>query len=799
MGPSPKGHRVRNTRWRKALRDLSHNKGRTSMVIAAMAVGVAAVGSILTGYSVMIREMDRGYSETNPASSVLHLDPVDAQLSIGLAASVEARREIVSAEARGEVAARLIRGPDQWVPLVLVVVADFDAVDVARFNPEEGKWGPAADEIVIERSSLEEVDLSVGDGLTVTIATGSEQTLTVAGLVHDPGRTPAWMSGLVIGYITPEGLSRLGPAPVLDELHVVIDGDGDRADNRRLVEELRSDLEEEGVAVRRVEVPVPKEHPSQPALRTFLFLLQAFGAVALVASGALVATLITAQMKEQSREIGVMKALGAQTGQIAGIYMGSVALLAVAGLIIGLPLGLLGGRGFVTFSFGLLNLDVESYLPNAWVIPVQIFAALLIPLLAVAYPVLRNSRLPVREVISDTGTPIRRGLAGPGAAVMGRIQRLGPTATLGIRNAFRSPSRTALTILALSLGGAAFMVALNTGVAWDRAVDSEFEARRYDLAIDLDQGYPTGQIAEALDNVSGVTFEVWNRYPTVMSLPDGVVGDAFELLVPTEDTAMIDFPVIEGRWLEPGDQNAIVITQALDDPPAALGDAVSLDIDGVRSAWTVVGRVSQLTAGPNGAAYASNPPDGARAEELANHIRAANDDSTSPLLSKVEESLTSRGLGIASIATADEGRESLEDHLFIIVGLLLIMAILVSVVGGLGLIEAMTITVLERRREIGVMRAVGATDRRVLQVVIIEGAVIAGLSWLVAAGLSIPATLLVQDVTGNLFLEAPLPTSFSALGVGIWLILASVLAVIASAIPAFEATEVPVHQMLAYE
>jgi len=376
------------------------------MVIAAIAVGVGAAGSILTGYSVITREMDRGYQQTNPSSAILRLDSVDTDL----VDSVRARPEIRSAEARREVVARLVRGSEEWLPLILVVVADFDALEVAKFGPESGKWGPAADEIVIERSSLDEVDMSVGDSLEITIGSGDANSLTVAGLVHDPGRTPAWMSGIVIGYITSDGLETLGEDRVLDQLHVVMAENNNRTENRLAANALSSDLESAGFNVSRVDVPVPGQHPSQAATTTMLFLLQIFGAVALIASGTLVAVVISAQLKQQSREIGVMKAVGAQTGQIAGIYLGSIALLASAGMAVGIPLGILGGRGFIAFVFGLLNFEVQSYRLDAWVIPLQVLAAFLVPLGAVLYPVLRSSRLPVREVLVD-GSSAKSSLA----------------------------------------------------------------------------------------------------------------------------------------------------------------------------------------------------------------------------------------------------------------------------------------------------------------------------------------------------------------------------------------------------
>ena len=411
---------------------------------------------------------------------------------------------------------------------------------------------PTSSEIVIERSSLDEFELSVGDDLTVALPAGPQQRLSVSGLVHDPGRTPAWMTGQVIGYITPEGLAALGGGSELNQLLVVAADEGDRGENRQLAENLRAGLEAQGLLVDRVDVPTPGEHPAQGAMTTFLFLLLVFGVVALVASGALVATLITAQLKQQSREIGLMKAIGAQTGQIAGIYLGTVGLLAVIGMVMGIPLGLLGGRGFVAFAFGTLNFEVESYRLDAWVIPVQVLAALAVPLLAVIVPVLKSSRVPVREVITDHGISTRASRGETGKGLVARVPGLSRTATLGVRNAFRTRSRTVLTTLAVAVGGAAFMVALNTGAAWNRIVDAEFDARQYELEIDLDRAYPGDRIEQALEAGPEIgAVELWNQFPAAMDLAAGGSGETFRLLIPPDETQMIDFPSWKGAGSSP--------------------------------------------------------------------------------------------------------------------------------------------------------------------------------------------------------------------------------------------------------
>ncbi len=419
---------------RKVLRDLSQNKGRAVLVIAVITVGVAATGSILTAFSVMSKEMDRNYMGTNPPSAILYIDQVDDEI----VASVRARPEIANAEARREVMGRLALGSDEWIDLLLVVVPDFDNLRISRFTSDSGAWNPSGDEILIERPSLTEVDLRIGEDITVTIQGGPPHVLPVTGLVHDPGRTPAWMIGRLVGYITLSGLVPLGLEPSMDELRVVAAIEGDRADYRRFAEALRTDLQADGINVGRVVVPVPGEHPAQRVMTTMLFLFQTFGLLALLASGALVATLITAQMKQQAREIGVMKSIGARSGQVAGIYLSAVALLSVVGLAVSMPLGILGGRGFIAFSFGLINFEVASYHVDAWVILLQVAAGLGVPLFAAMYPVIRTSRLPAREVITDYGIGNRSGINNSGVGFLGWTRWLGRTNMIGVRNVFRT-------------------------------------------------------------------------------------------------------------------------------------------------------------------------------------------------------------------------------------------------------------------------------------------------------------------------------------------------------------------------
>ena len=85
-----------------------------------------------------------------------------------------------------------------------------------------------------------------------------------------------------------------------------------------------------------------------------------------------------------------------------------------------------------------------------------------------------------------------------------------------------------------------------------------------------------------------------------------------------------------------------------------------------------------------------------------------------------------------------------------------VMALLLGVVGALGLAGTMTMNVVERSREIGVMRAIGARDRAVLLVFLVEGLLIGFLAWLIGVAISLPISKVLSDALGESFVQRPL-------------------------------------------
>ena len=127
------------------------------------------------------------------------------------------------------------------------------------------------------------------------------------------------------------------------------------------------------------------------------------------------------------------------------------------------------------------------------------------------------------------------------------------------------------------------------------------------------------------------------------------------------------------------------------------------------------------------------------------------------------------------------------------------MAVLLAVVGALGLTGTMGINVLERTREIGIMRAIGASSLEIGKVFVVEALSIGLISWFVGVILSLPVAAVLSYQVGVLFLHHPMSFTVSLLGAGIWLLLSTLLSVLASLLPAWNATRLSVRDVISYE
>lgn len=807
--------------WQKVIRDFWQERMRTILVVLAIAIGISAFSTVLSSYAILTRELDQGYLAINPASFTLATDAVDE----ALIEKIKSNREISDAEARRTVSGRIKAGPVEWRNLVLFVVKDYGNIRVSKLNPEQGAWPPAAGEILIERDALQVARARIGDTVVVKTQRGKEQALRVSGSAHDVGQAQARMENIVYGYITLETLSQLGEEPTLNQLKVLVaENRFDKKHVRRVAEDIRDLVESQGHPVRNLDVPTPGKHPHTDIMGLLLMAMAGFGLFALILSGVLVVNLLTALMAAQVRQIGVMKAIGGSRWQIARIYFAQAMLLGIAAILIALPLGILGSRALCRYMAVFLNFDITSFAVPVWVYLLVAAVGLIVPVLAAAYPVWKGSGISVREALADFGVGQNAfGTSGFDRALAG-MGGMGRPLLLAIRNGFRRRTRLALTLVTLAMSGLFFMSALNVRASMINTLDRLFATKRFDLTIALGSMTPFEKIERAISKTAGVArTEGWIytsasivEASTASSADKGhdggglhggnaSSGESFTVLGLPDNTTMLKPDIIEGRDLLPGETDTIVLNSALASrlTQMKIGNVINLQMGPAQKNWRVVG-IAQEPFSP-ATAYVPRR----YFEEAGGHLGMTNSlrlalektdrASINQIKTSLDQNLEQEGVRAQGSNSKDDSRVGFDQHMVMIYVFLIVMSCILAGVGGLGLMTTMSLNVMERRREMGVLRAVGAAPSIICMIVVAEGGVIGLLSWALAGLAAWPVSKALGDLILTLMFKTRLSFLFELRGLLIWLIVSLGLCIVASFLPAWHASRRPVREAIGYE
>lgn len=798
-------------RWRKMLRDLRTAKGRFTMMVLAIAVGIFGVGTILSAYTILTRDISRNYLETNPAYALLEMDRVDDSL----VEAVRLRPGIADAEASGMVTARIEVKPDEWKPLQLFVVKDFNGMRMNKFRPEAGAWPPEEGSILLERTGLPFLGIQVGDSLAIQTPNGSKRKVAVSGSVHDPSLAPSWQEQTAYGYVTPMTLESLGERNALHILKVTV---RDQTQNPKAMEQtvagLAAWLKQQGHTVDEIRIPPPGKHPHQSQMTAILVMMLLFSLMALALSAILTSTMIGGLLAEQVRQIGVMKAIGARSRQIAGLYLTLVVWMGLAAVLLGLPVSIAAGRGFARAVAELLNFTIYSESVPGWVFLVELAAGLLVPVSAALVPIHRITRITVREAIHDFGTSRKAFGTGRLDILLGKLRGLDRTLILALRNTFRRRGRLLLTLGLLGAAGGMFMTSMNVKSAWETNLADAASHRHYDLEIRLNRPEQEDKLTSIISGIPGVQrVEFWNMAPAGRARPDGLEvvrtypdgGHAsFTLRSVPAEIKTVDWTFQKGRLLRPGEAGAVVLNHTAYAlfPGVQVGDSVSLSVNGQPLQLTVVGIVKELITPASAYVSPETFASVTGRTGYSNAVRVVMDrhdtDMRTDVAQAIERQLEKEGISLKISITEMMLDEAIGGHVYILIFALILMSVLMAIVGALGLMSTMGTNVTERTREFGVMRTIGGKSGTVLRNVISEGVFIGLMSSVIAIAVSLPLSITVGRLIGKMAFLFPLPLVISPAGIGIWLAVIVFGSAAASAYPAWKASQLTIRETLAY-
>jgi putative ABC transport system permease protein len=795
-----------SSRWKKVWADFWGNKSRTVLTIITITVGVLAVGFTSSLGLYMAESMDGDYLSASPSEATVFAGPLDDGM-------VKIAREVPGVDAvegRRSTSATVVRTDDKKVSIQFTAIEDPAHSTLNQLKPALGETAlpPLGDKQIIVDASAQSLGYKLGDKIVVELNNGRHRELIFAGYMHSVTGFPFGFTNTMDAYVTPKTLDWLGGSSSYDSLAIsVAEKQTDQDHVTKVAQAVADRVERAGAAIYFVSVYQPGHHFAYSISNGVFFILTVLGYMTVFLSGFLIVNTITALMAQQTRQIGIMKAVGGGNSQVFAMYIVLILIFGLVALAIAVPLANSLAKTFGAGMAQYLNFHPTPYVGYRSALIQQVIVALIVPLLAAVWPIYNSVRVTVREAISDYGiggdAKPREKSVSRGALFLSRPMRL------SLRNAYRKKTRLVLTLVTLVLAGAVFIGVYNLWASFDKTIQDIQGYFLADINIPFGRYYRFDEVAGIADKVPGVSsVEGWTEYAgTLVSDKPDEAGTQILFVAPPSTSTLIDPVITAGRWLTTGDENAIVIGNHLLNifPDLKVGDWLTIKVDNKETKWHIVGLYSITGNVSPPLLYVNyeylSQLVGAPGQVYSLRVLTDQHDVISQrrISDQLESLYAAQGIGVGTIQLGAEFIRDQKAQTDVLVYFMLGMAVMIAIVGGLGLMGTMSINVLERTREIGVMRAIGASNGDIQGIVIVEGMVIGLISWAISILFAIPITGILCFGVGMAILTAPMPAVYGMTGIIAWLIFTLVLATIASSLPAQRASRLTVRDTLAYE
>jgi putative ABC transport system permease protein len=800
--------------WVKVWHDLWHHKSRTLLAILSIAAGVFAIGAIFGMVDQLLSGMDAAHREVAPSHINIILRNYVTQEIVDDLKTIEGVTDI---DPVNQITVRYKADPsDDW-ELGTLVQRDYENQIYDLLILKDGDW-PTEGRINVERLSGQYFDIELGQDV-IFETNGEEQAIEVNGQIRHPFVQPPLFGGQAHFFTDAAGLAEFGiPEGFYGQLLVQVE-DYSLEQSKEIAADIRSELGERGIGVVVTLYQDPDEHWGRMFVEGINAVMQVMAIVALALSVILVLNTMTALITQQTDQIGIIKAIGGRSSTLMRVYFVEVFILGLLALLIALPSSALFAFLMSQWFLNLFNIDYDVFVLSDSATTLQIGAALIAPLIAALQPILRGARLTVREAIDtyglggDFGNTWFDQLIEKFASLF-----LSSLFAVSLGNMFRRKGRLALTLFVLVTAGVMFLVIMSLISSTNLTLDNEQARRAYDVRIGFASNQPADTILPLIEAETDVTeTELWySRNATLLregERLDDSAGLGAQLIGIPPDSSMYRPVIIDGRWLEAGDEeNLIVISQeTADKNDLQIGEMVNLDLGELgESSWEVIGTyrvvygggfVVEPIYGPIRAVeeVADVTEEGTQVLIQANNIETLS--AATALAERLNDRLENNDIGLDfyTSSVSLEERAYVDNQFTSVISTLLGLAMIVATVGAIGLTGALAISVVERTREIGVMRAIGARSGKIASLFLMEGSLQGLISWLLAIPLAYLLSQPLARLLGQRMLELDLDYAFNLPAVFIWLAVVMVFSFLASIWPARLAARARVRENLSYE
>ncbi len=796
--------------WYKIWFDLWHNKTRTFLAVLSIAAGVFAVGTIFGMSDMLLSNMDKSHRAVLPTHINVNLVSAvdrDTILSLKDVPGVE------DVEPYNSISILYKLHPqDEWRQGVIQMRDDYDKQKYELLQLRGGHWPSGKDEVAIERMAAQFLKIGMGDEVIFKID-DKERVIPITGLIRHPFVPPPQFADLAFFFMDGEGMQRLGtPLGKFGSFYVrVTPYSSDHA--KEVATLIKDKLAKQHISVGAFVYEDPNKHWGRSFFDSIVVVEEILAVICVIISAILVFNTLSNLITQQINQIGILKAIGGRTQTIVMIYLVSALLYGTLAFLIAMPLGSIVAFSLTKWMLNLFNIDFDQFQVSNSAIIYQALCALLAPLLAGLPPIIQGARITVRQAIASYGSggDFRSGWLDRAVENFGKRWLPSHYAT-ALGNMFRHKGRLLMTQLVLITAGSAFLMVMSLNSSISLTLDNFFKRQNYDMTIQFRQNQKLDRVESVTKGIPGVDkLELRLVQPASMFVAGQLVKEAgigtYIRGIP-ENSDFYTPLMVAGRWMMPCEGRVIVLSRdTAEKNKIHIGDTVTLDLGELGSdQWQVIGFYEPVFVGsfnsdtiyaPLEALYQTTKKYN---QGAILHVRTTAHDGafTSAMSKRLKDLYESHNMKIVDSQVQTDLRKTNEWQFSTVTTMLMALSVIVALVGGIALMGALSIGVIERTKEIGVLRAIGARSPTILGIFVMEGILQGILSWLIAIPIALLASPSAASIMGHVMFGATLDYQFNWGAVGIWLAIIVIVSIFASILPARSAIRISVRDSLAY-
>jgi putative ABC transport system permease protein len=762
----------------KSVTDLTRRRARTVFAVLTLALAVASISffAVPTLIDRAMQDEARLGRLADVTVAMRPLELTDAQLD-----ELAELPNVAAVEPRSGVDVRVLVG-ERRAPARIIGVRDFaeQAVDTVRV--ESGAF-PGAGELLadVQDANVGVYDGRAGDTLTVLRKGGGTSELTISGRGRTlPGGELVQDENVIVLYAPAATVAEISGEEGFGVLALRLDDPGAGGAEQAIaaVRDYLTTVPGFAGFANLPDVRPPGDWPGKADTEQFASLLGVITVLALLSAVVLIANTMSTLVAEQTREIGVMRAIGARRRQIALMFLRTTMLLGASGALLGIVLGVVISS-LMARTFGTMFWAVDvGFGVDPAVVLVSAVVGLVAPPLAALPAIRRALRTDVREALEASGSAL-----GSQDAVDRGLRRaafLPRTLQIGLRNAGRRKRRSLATATIVALAVANLLAVMGMAAAATEATRSSWGDHLEDVQI-ITRGRAVldARAEEEIRATPGVA----EAEPVLKNTVELAGQEAFVWALEREP--LFNYRLTDGRWFdaaeEEGRQRVAVIERNIAQiVGVGVGDTVTLTTAAGDAEFSIIGIARNQQE--NGTALYV-PLTTAR-ELLGRPVGASaywiKMESPEPgvvdrTTSLLEDRLAALGYEIGSEITYIAERDEVAANRTL-TSVIAVLGFVIVAISMVGLANAVTTNVLERTREIGILRSIGARARDVRRIFFTEGVTLAIAGWLIGIPLGYALNRLLVRLVWE-FVDVRLPVVFPP-----WTIVTALIGTIALAL-----------------